>query len=366
MKSLSILGIRGIPAAHGGFETFAEFLALYLQSRGWQVTVYCQEESGSYRESEWQGIRLIHIPVTTRGALGTIEFDFRTVLHSLKGSDLLLTLGYNTALFNLLHYVAGRNNIINMDGIEWRRDKWGVIAKTWFWLNERFGCWFGTHLVADHPRIADHLASRVSRSKITMIPYGGRHIVDADVAILDRYNLKPQQYMIVIARAEPENSLYEIVSGFVQRPRNIKLVVLGHYDPLTNPFHARVMSIANADVIFPGAIYAAEDISALRYYALAYIHGHRVGGTNPSLVEALGAGNAIIAHDNDFNRWVADDAGIYFSDVSSCASAIDRLCNEPSLVEKLQSSAQKIFSSRFTWQQILQQYEELFSDWDKR
>lgn len=366
MNKISILGIRGIPAAHGGFETFAEHLSLYLTRHGWHVTVYCQEDEGEWRESTWQGVSLIHVPVKTKGALGTIIFDLKTVLHSLKNKNLLLTLGYNTAIFNFLHWVLGRKNIINMDGIEWRREKWGGVAKTWFWINERLGCWFGSHLVADHPRIEDHLATRVTRDKITMIPYGARLITHANKSVLADYNLTAGQYMILIARAEPENSILEVVQAFSLKKRDKKLVVLGNYNRELNPYHEKVMSAASPDVIFPGAIYDADKVAALRFYSLAYIHGHRVGGTNPSLVEALGAGNAVLAHDNHFNRWVADDAGIYFSDMNSCAVAIDRLCSEDLLIKKLQSAASSIFHSRFTWDKILGEYETLLSKWVDR
>jgi len=304
--------------------------------------------------------------VKTKGALGTIVFDFKSVLHSLKTKDLLLTLGYNTAVFNFLHWITGRKNIINMDGIEWRREKWGKVAKSWFWLNERLGCWFGSHLVADHPRIEDHLATRVRRDKITMIPYGARHITEAKVEVLTDYGLKAGEYLILIARAEPENTILEVVQAFSRRPRGKKLVVLGNYKPESHIYHQAVMAAASEEVIFPGAIYDAEKVAALRFFALAYIHGHRVGGTNPSLVEALGAGNAILAHDNHFNRWVADTAGIYFSDVVSCEQAIERLCSEPELVANLQLAAGEIYSSRFTWQQILEQYESLLLAWDNQ
>src|SRR5690554_4716626 len=155
---LIILGIRGVPAQHGGFETFAERLSLFLVGRGWKVTVYCQEEEGeAVWESEWNGISRIHVPVKRGGALGTVIFDWLAIRHSLKEGGIFLTLGYNTAVFNWVQRLQGKVNLINMDGIEWRRDKWGVIAKTWFWFNERAGCWLGNHLIADHPAIKEHL-----------------------------------------------------------------------------------------------------------------------------------------------------------------------------------------------------------------
>lgn len=365
MKELVITGIRGIPAAHGGFETFAENLALYLTSKGWKVTVYCQEESGDFYIDSWNDIKLIHIPVKSKGALGTIIFDLKSIIHSLKGNKLILTLGYNTAIFNFLYVLKGQKNVINMDGIEWKRDKWGSIAKAWFWLNERFGCWFGNHLIADHPRIKEHLETRVRSDKITMIPYGAHAVtLDNTSAIaLEQYRLIKKKYFLVIARAEPENSILEIVQGFCSKPRNEMLVVLGNYDFERNTYHQKIRDSANSSVIFPGAIYDTKIVSSLRFHALAYVHGHRVGGTNPSLVESLGAGNAIIAHDNKFNRWVIDNAGVYFDSADTCAVAFDKLTSDKNLCIELEGVSRDRFNKYFTWEYILAKYEKLLVEW---
>lgn len=360
-KNINVLGIRGVPANHGGFETFAEYLCLFLIKKGWQVTVYCQEEGfGEVYESEWRGVKRIHIPVSQTGALATIIFDFKSVLHSLKQEGLFLTLGYNTACFNILHRIFGRTNIINMDGIEWKRQKWGMIAKTWFWLNERFGAWFGNHLVADHPRIEDHLATRVSRKKITMIPYGAPAVAEANIDLLETFGLTPMQYSVVIARPEPENSILEIVKAFSAERRGQKLVVLGKFEANVNPYHQSILAAASDEVIFTGAIYEHDVVGALRYYSRFYIHGHQVGGTNPSLVEALGAGCAVIAHDNHFNRWVADEAAVYFESEAALTKFFANDYLDEELVDKKKQAASSTFQSRFQWNDILIQYESLF------
>jgi glycosyltransferase involved in cell wall biosynthesis len=359
-KLLTILGIRGIPAHHGGFETFAEKLALHLISVGWDVTVYCQQKgSGLPYESIWQGVRCVHIPVKQSGALGTIIFDWKSVLHSLSEKSLLLTLGYNTAVFNLLQRLKGQTNIINMDGIEWRRDKWGLIAKTWFWLNERAGCWVGNHLVADHPEIKKHLTTRVTSNKITMIPYGGDEVLSADEMILSAYQLSAGSYSLVIARPEPENSILEMVRAFTSKRRNHKLVVLGNFQPESNAYHRAVSEAGNDEVLYPGAIYDGRVVQALRFYGRFYLHGHRVGGTNPSLVEALGAGSAVIAHNNKFNRWVAGPEAAYFDDEASCAELLDRLLTDDSALSAMKAASRKRFKECFTWEQVLGQYEAL-------
>tara|TARA_R110001583_G_scaffold75791_7_gene208237 strand:+ start:1563 stop:2690 length:1128 start_codon:yes stop_codon:yes gene_type:complete len=363
VRKLVVLGIRGIPAEHGGFETFAEFLCPFLIAKGWTVTVYCQEDgAGPIYTSEWNGIKRIHIPVQNGGPLGTIIFDFRSIVHSLSLSGVFLTLGYNTAFFNVLHRMFKKVNVINMDGIEWKRQKWSGVGKAWFWLNERFGCWFGNHLIADHPRIEDHLATRVSRSKISMIAYGGKEIHSADENILREFKLVKDKYAILIARAEPENSILEAVQAFSVEKRNAKLVVLGNYEPLTNPYHKQVLDAASDEVMFLGAIYDADKVGALRYFSRFYIHGHQVGGTNPSLVEALGAGNAVLAHDNPFNRWVAKDGARYFSDIQSASSCIAELLAADFRIKELRDFSVQNFQDNFQWDDILSQYEQLLSE----
>lgn len=362
-KQLIVLGIRGVPAQHGGFETFAEYLCPFMIEHGWLVTVYCQEDGGGPNyESEWNGVKRIHIPVNNSGALGTVIFDLKAVIHSLRHNGVFLTLGYNTAIFNLLHRVFRKKNVINMDGIEWRRQKWGAVAKCWFWLNERLGCWFGNHLVADHPRIEDHLATRVSRGKITMIPYGGLEVSSADENILAEFDLVKNEYAIVIARPEPENSILEIVSGFSKKVRGKKLVVLGNYDN-ENAYHRAVLNAASDEVVFLGAIYDVEKVSALRFYSSAYVHGHQVGGTNPSLVESIGAGNAIVAHDNHFNSWVAKDGAIYFSGESQASDAFEQIFRDDQIIESLKENTRRNFIDNFQWNSILSEYEALLSSY---
>lgn len=362
-KVLRILGTRGVPAAHGGFETFAEQLALYLVDKGWRVIVYCQDDGvGPVVEDRWRGIERVRFPVAATGPNGTVIFDFRSTVHAARHQDLCLTLGYNTALFCTLLRLKGVPNLINMDGIEWSRAKWGPVAKTWFWLNERAGCWLGNHLVADHPQIKAHLQTRVAASKITTIAYGAEAVTAASAEPVQALGLQPGNFLTVIARAEPENSLLEVVRGFSTKPRGHQLIVLGHYDK-ANGYHQAVKNAASAEVKFIGAVYDKAVVQALRFHSAAYVHGHQVGGTNPSLVEALGAGNPVVAHDNRFNRWVAGDGARYFSGAESLSQRMDELLSNPGELAHLRAHGQRRFEAMFTWRHILGQYEALFEQY---
>ncbi|QID16774.1 glycosyltransferase family 1 protein [Nitrogeniibacter mangrovi] len=364
VRHIAIVGIRGIPAAHGGFETFAEHLAIHLRERGWRVTVYCQVEgTGPVFEDEWEGIRRVNVPVRGDGPASTIVFDWKVTNLAAKTRDgVVLTLGYNTAVFCARLRLAGVPNVINMDGIEWKRAKWGTVAKTWFWLNDWAGCWLGNHLVADHPEIKAHLMTRVRDQKITVIPYGADAVVAADEAPVRELGLAPGRYATVIARAEPENSLLEIVSGFSRKPRGIQLVVLGKYDR-AHAYQRRVLEAASDEVMFVGAIYDKRVVSALRYHGTLYVHGHQVGGTNPSLVEALGAGNAVLAHDNRFNRWVAGEAQRYFDGAEAVSAAFDDLLAHPDVLQQMREASRARHAAQFTWARILGDYEALLSEY---
>ena len=184
-----ILGIRGIPAAHGGFESFVEKLAPFLVRRGWRVTVYCQEDvkavTNRFAIDSWGAVERVHVRVARTGALGTIEFDWHALRHAAAQDGVCLVFGYNTALLLAVLRTSGKKILINMDGFEWRRPKWSLPVRWWFYVNEWVGARIGHRLIADHPAIADHLATRRSRAAIAMIPYCGDEVNAAPASLVE-------------------------------------------------------------------------------------------------------------------------------------------------------------------------------------
>jgi glycosyltransferase involved in cell wall biosynthesis len=356
-----ILGTRGVPANHGGFETAAEAIAVYLVERGWRVVVYCQSEhEGPTFEDEWKGIERVHIPVPDTGAASTMRFDWLAIRHAARHRDLCLTFGYNTAIFNVLQRIKRIPHVINMDGIEWSRPRWKRRERAFLYANERIACLVGDQLIADHPEIAEHLHTRAPSSKITMIPYGAHAITDAPTSPLDDYGLEPGQYLTLIARPVPDNSALELVRGFSARPRGRRLAVLGNYSH-RDSYHREVMAAASDEVDFLGAIYDADVVVALRFHCIGYLHGHTVGGTNPSLVEALAAANPVIAHDNKYNRWVAGPAARYFRSADDVDTHLTALLQDPPLRAEMSRLALLQWHERFRWGLICEQYERLLT-----
>ena len=355
-----ILGTRGVPAQYGGFETAAENVARYLVDHGWRVVVYCQTgHTGPVHYDEWQGIERVSISVPDTSWLGTARFDLASIKHAVTQRDLCLTFGYNTAIFNVWQRLKRIPNVINMDGIEWSRERWGPTRQAILWTNERIACWVGNELIADHPELNTYLQTRAAARKITTITYGAHAVADPSVAPISALGVEPGCYMTLIARPIPENSILEIVEGFSRRRRGVKLLLLGDYQPATDDFHRRVVDAASDEVVFAGAIYDPATVGALRYHGLAYLHGHTVGGTNPSLVEALAATNAVIAHDNKYNRWVAGDGALYFSDADGVDRAVDALLHDPPLRAKLGDASFQRYLEEFTWEKVAGEYEAL-------
>ena len=332
-----------------------------MVSREHQVTVYCQAPPNQPEFSEmWCGIRRVVLS-EAEGPKGTVRFDLRSALEASRHPEAtLLTLGYNTAVFSIIHRLRKLHTLMNMDGIEWRRQKWTPLQRLWLRINEWCGAHFSDHLIADHPVIGQHLAQFTRKEKITVIPYGADAVTHAPVEPLERFSLRPGEYYILIARPEPENSLLEIIQAYTQAPRRFPLLVLGHFRPEQNPYHAKVLDTAKAgNVLFPGAIYDANIVKSLRFHATAYMHGHQVGGTNPSLVEAMAVGNAVIAHSNPYNRWVAGENARYFHDVGSLVDHLDAIEADSSLLDSMRAGSVSRHAKCFTRELVLGAYEEL-------
>lgn len=359
-KTLRILGTHGVPAAYGGFETAAENVARHLVHRGWRVVVYCQVPgSGPISQDSWQGIERVLIPISTEGWLATSRFDLISIWHAARRRNLCLTFGYNTAVFNAWQRLVGVPNVINMDGIEWSRTRWGRPRQAILYVNERIGALVGNHLIADHPEIARYLRSRAPARKITTITYGADAVLDAPETPVRRLGLEPARYLTIVARLIPENSILDLVRGFSARARGVRLAVVGSCLPDTDAYHRALVDAASDEVTFLGPVYDPQVLRPLRAHSMAYLHGHTVGGTNPSLVEALAAGNPVVAHDNVYNRWVAQDAALYVTDAAGVDDAVTRLIAEPDLAARLGAAARRRHAEEFTWEHVAGQYEVL-------
>jgi glycosyltransferase involved in cell wall biosynthesis len=361
-KRLAILGSRGIPAKYGGFETFAQEISHRLVSAGIDVTVFCEDDG----PDRFRGVKLRHVPAVRMGPLSTILFDMRCLWRARKAYDVVYMLGYGTAFFCFLPRLWRNGVWINMDGVEWRRSKWSNIARIWLKAMEWAATRTASRLIVDARAIGDHLRDRYkSLPDMTMIPYGVEEIVpESESTVLDEFDLEPSSYCLVVCRLEPENHILEIIHGYCGLDTEIPLVIVGDLQP-DNSYCNELARNASPRIRFVGSVYEPERIWALRRHCRIYFHGHSVGGTNPSLLEAMAAGNLVIAHENPFNREVLGIDGQYFDSAEQIAPLAHEFLNlaeerRNELTRKIRARVQDCYS----WNNVRDAYLKLLMDTD--
>ena len=355
---IAILGTRGIPSRYGGFETFTEQLAIRLVERGHGVTVFCEAETDA--TDQYRGVRLRHIPRSNVGALSTVLFDGVCLWKARSGFDVVYMLGYGASGLCWLPRLWGSQVWINMDGLEWARKKWGPIARCYFRIAESIAMWTPSRIVADAAEIKAVLRSRHSwMPPCDVIPYGCEIVETAGRDELSSYGLLPDSYYLVVCRFEPENHVKEIIEGFLEANTRARLVLVG--DSRRDTYGRSLTRYKDDRVVFVGPVYDVPRIQALRYFCKAYLHGHSVGGTNPSLLEAMGCGNVILAHDNPFNREVLGTSAIFFSTSAQIGAAIDSIDLKTVDLAGLKSAVVQRARQFYGWEQITDHYCDLLA-----
>lgn len=359
---IGILGTRGIPASYGGFETFAEQLAIRLVARGHEVTVYAESDEAPAADAFYQGVRVRHKRRPAWGPASVLAYDCACLWDARRGYDLVYMLGYGAAWACWWPRVFGVPVWINVDGLEWARSKWGRGARAYLRCMEWMATKTATRLIADAEAIAQRFRSTYPRGAPSSFIAYGAHLVqpqDADLAVLGAWGLEAHRYMLVVARPEPENHILEIVQGYAMHGGDWPLVIVGDVSGAT-PYHGQLKQWASERIRFIGGVYDAGQLASLRVHAACYLHGHSVGGTNPSLLEALACGNWVIAHDNPFNREVARDAADYFATPEQLARRLDAVVCQPDSERSLRSQrARGIVAQHYTWDAIADAYEAL-------
>lgn len=358
---LAILGTRGVPARYGGFETFAERLATGLASRGYDVTVYCERHGRAQPES-FQGVHLRYIPAPDRGPLTTVLYDARCLWDARSGFDVVYMLGYGAAPFCLIPRVWKREVWINPDGLEWARAKWGRLGRRYLHCMEWISVRAADHVIADAASIASSLRGRHRRmARCSVIPYGCEVVENPPApGALSQWGLRPDGYYLIVCRLEPENHVLEILRAFQRSRSDRQLVVTGNLRE--NGYVEKLKSVSDCRIRMVGTVYEKEKLACLRYHSFGYFHGHSVGGTNPSLLEAMGCGNLIFAHDNPFNRETLGNCGLYFADVPGLAQAIDSAEKSRGDLARLRQAARKRAREKYRWNDVIDSYELLLNE----
>ncbi|WP_159611317.1 glycosyltransferase [Glutamicibacter sp. JC586] len=357
---IALIGTRGVPARYGGFETAIEEVGRRLAEEGHDVTVYCRGVAKEERRKAYLGMRLVHLPAMRRRSLETLSHTALSVLHAaVRRPDVAIVFNAANAPMLPILGLAGIPFATHVDGLEWKRSKWGPTGQRYYLICERLAVWWSSELIADAKGIADYYASKFGRAT-RLITYGAPQLESAKATRLAELGLESKKYHLIVARFEPENHVDMIVQGYGQSNAQLPLVVVGSA-PYAEQYTQEVRGVANENVVFLGGVWDQELLDELYAHALAYWHGHSVGGTNPSLLRALGAGTAINAFDVNFNREVALDAGEYFGTADAAATLFDRTEADIASVMGRGNKAQER-SKAYNWADVADAYGQLCQD----
>ena len=352
-----MIGTRGVPARYGGFETAVEEVGSRLVTMGHEVVVYCR---GDDRSADYLGMRRVRLPALRHPVMETLSHTALSVGHLLRHrTDVALV--FNAANAPLLPAIrAARIPVaVHVDGLEWQRAKWGPNGRRYYLANERLAVRWADQLISDAVGIQEYYRSRY-RAESVFLAYGSPLIPEPDAARLAEIDLVPGGYHLVVARMEPENHVDVIVEGYWRSGASLPLVVVGSV-PYPSDHERAVQTLAATDprIRMLGGVWDQDLLNSLYAGSASYLHGHSVGGTNPSLLRAMGAGAPTVAWEVNFNREVLGDTGQFFSTSTQLSGLIEQIEADPVQARERGEAARKRASTTYRWEDVAVGYEAL-------
>jgi glycosyltransferase involved in cell wall biosynthesis len=361
---IGMIGFRGIPHTYSGNEEFVRQLAPRLAERGHDVTVYCRSNLFTDRTPIYHGVHRVFLPTIEHKSGGMFMHAALAVTAALRhGLDIVYIHTLPSAPHSLLPWLFRKPIVINMDGLEWQRDKWGTIGKTYFKLARNIALFAADEIVNDCEVLRQYYLENFGRDS-AFIAYGAELESSREPAVIGKWSLKPHSYYLIASRLVPENNADKIINAYQRIATDRPLVIAGGAN-YSSPWLDRVRAEAGKQIRFIGHVGDPRDVIELHCNCHAYIHGHSVGGTNPSLVKALGCGNCIAAFASPFNREVLTgrDGVLYgelFADEDELACILQRFENQPELVESYRARAWNRVREGYSWERITDGYEAVF------
>jgi glycosyltransferase involved in cell wall biosynthesis len=358
---IAMLGTRGVPAHYGGFETAIEEIGRRLVERGHEVVVYCRD-AGEQAAPTHLGMELVHLPAAHRKSLETLSHTALSVSHLLarrRPCDAAIVFNAANAPFVPPLRARGVPVVVHVDGLEWQRDKWQGAGRRYYRVVEGLAVRWADALIADAQGIADYYAEEFG-APTELIAYGAPVQDEPGAGRLAALDLEPRGYHLVVARFEPENHVREIVAGYAASPSRHPLVVVGSA-PYSNGYTAEVKELAAADprVRLLGGVWDQDQLDELYANSLTYLHGHSVGGTNPSLLRAMGAGTAVLAWDVVFNREVLGDRGWFFDRPETLAALLAEAEDRPDSMRETGCALRERARRTYDWDDVTGLYESM-------
>ena len=348
---IGILGTRGIPNQHGGFEQFVEHVAPLLVLQGHEVYVY-NSSLHPFKEEKWKDVHIIrrYDPENKIGTTGQFIYDLNCVLDTRRRNyDIVLQLGYTSSSVWTFLFPSKSILVTNMDGLEWKRIKYSKPVRFFLRQAEKWAALYSDALIADSKGIQSYILEKYKKPS-AFIAYGATLFEQPDESCLSKFGVKKNLYNVVLARMEPENNIETIIQGHIKANTGITLIIIGRY---TNKYGKWLKSKFESPTIqFLGPIYDQDTLSNLRYYSHLYFHGHSVGGTNPSLLEAMASNALVAANQNVFNSSVLGDDAFYFCSPEDVANLLKNVRCKSDYKSFLENNRNKI-KGDYSWKQIV-------------
>lgn len=360
-KKIAIIGTVGVPANYGGFETLAEHLIEDLGQKH-DITVFCsgKKYAKSERKSSYKGARLKYLPLDANG-IQSIPYDTLSILYSLFFADVLLVLGVAGAwILPFVRMFTHKKIIISIDGIEWKRDKWNLLAKWYLFWAEGLAVKYSHIDISDNEAIQDYTAARYG-SLSRIIEYGADHTMKVPITdkASEKYPFLRGKYAFKVCRIEPENNVHVILEAFA-KTHKMPLVIVGNWDKSAYGQSLKTQYSTHPNIHILDPIYDQEKLDILRGNASLYVHGHSAGGTNPSLVEAMYLGLPVMAFGVSYNKVTTEHKAIYFNSLEELISQINEMYTVK--LHKMGEQMAAISQRRYTWSHIAFKYELLIEE----
>lgn len=366
---IAFVSTRGIPNNYGGFEQFAEYISVGLAERGHEVTVYSPHYH-PFQGNEYKGVKIKHIyspELWMGGSVGSFFYDYACLKDALKKEDfdIIYEAGYTSIIPAYIRFNVKKIRrpifTTNMDGLEYKRTKFNKWVQKFVFWEERMAVKHSHYLIADNMGIKDYYKEKYGKES-KFLAYGANIYDNYSENYLKEYDLKAGEYLLLVARLEPENNIDMAIEGYIrsQQYGKIPLLVVGKTN---TPYGKQLVKTYGKHeyVRFMGGIYDFDKLNSIRHYSYAYFHGHSVGGTNPSLLEAMASDCFILSHDNIFNRSVLGENAVYYCNTEQVTEILNNLDSTVAQYKKQYTERNlEVIRNEYSWEKLVDEHEKYF------
>ena len=361
---VAIIGSRGYPYVYSGYETFVKQLSERLVKKNISVTVYCHKSLFKEKPNRVNGVNLKYIPAIETKSLSQLSHSFLSILNAcFNNFDVIFVVNAANGPFGIITKLLNKKTVINVDGLEWLRPKWKGIGAMYYKFAARMATLFYDQIINDAEEMRKIYLELFNKDS-KVIAYGPKANIDTETQILIKNKINKLDYFLIVGRLIPDNNWDILVEGYKLSKSKKKLVIVGD-NPFQNDFQDNLTNTESGNIIFTGLIKDQGELCNLFKNAYAYLHGHEYGGTNPTLIEALSFGNAVIALDTVFNREVLQDGkfGLFFNKTkNSVKELIVYADDNKKEILYLKNNSKKALEKKYEWDYIIDQYIEVFKE----